>query len=260
MKKIAVLFLCLLFVTLSFSVLADDEIPDIVGKKLPDFTMTNTEGYQVTLSDLLRNYDAVAVNIFTSWCPPCRKEFPDMESVYRSMGDRIAIVALTDEAEDTLETIADYKAEMGLTFDMGLAAGTGVVEAINLDGYPTTMILDKSGTVCMYQSGYFAAEEAFEQSMLAVSEGTDGSVRPILRQVFVTTNKDDPVPGAVVRFTGSSDYGGEAVTNSEGYCCFLQFGTPEKMTVEVVEAPGYDLSNARETTSLYSSFSIFDLH
>jgi peroxiredoxin len=258
MKKIAVLFLCLLFVTLSFSVLADDEIPDIVGKKFPDFTMTNTEGGQVTLSDLLRNYDAVAINIFTSWCPPCRKEFPDMESVYQRMSDRIAIVALTDEAEDTLETIADYKAEMGLSFDMGLAAGTGVVDAITLDGYPTTLLLDKTGIVCMYQSGYFAAEEAFEQSMLAVMESSNGSVRPILRQVFVTTNKEDPVPGALVRFTGNNEYG-EAVTDSEGYCCYLQYGTPEKMTVEVADAPGYDLSNAREITDLYSSVSVFDL-
>ena len=50
-----------------------------LGEEMPDFTAPLTDGTTVTLSDLLKENDLVVVNIFTSWCQPCEKEFPAME-------------------------------------------------------------------------------------------------------------------------------------------------------------------------------------
>ena len=69
------------------------------------------------------------------------------------------IVAVSDEPEDTMEIIADYKAELGLSFPMGLSAD--VADAVPIDGYPTTVVIGKDGRVGYFQLGSFVSEAQF---------------------------------------------------------------------------------------------------
>ena len=89
MKRWIALTLMLVFLLGAF---AQAEDTSLVGQAMPDFTFTTTEGDSHSLSELLAEKDLVILNVFTSWCPPCRMEFPEMEAVYRDLSDRMEIV------------------------------------------------------------------------------------------------------------------------------------------------------------------------
>ena len=113
MKK---LFIALLTLTLSLALFCASHAEDILGKPFPDFTATDTEGNEFTLSEALKDHDAVLLNIWASWCPPCEAEFPDLNEAYEAYKDRVAFIALSCEPEDTLEVIAEYRRSHGVTF------------------------------------------------------------------------------------------------------------------------------------------------
>ena len=52
-----------------------------VGQVAPDFTLTDLEGNQVSLSDFRGK--TVFVNFWATWCPPCRAEMPEIEAIYQ---------------------------------------------------------------------------------------------------------------------------------------------------------------------------------
>ena len=108
MKKILALLLviCLLLGTLPALAVHDE----LLGQKMPDFTVTTIDGKKLTLSELLKDKELVVLNLFATWCGPCRHEFPAMDEVYRDLHDRMEIVALSAYDEDTMEKVRSYRA------------------------------------------------------------------------------------------------------------------------------------------------------
>ena len=235
MKKIAVLLMILALTLGAIGAFADAS--PLTGQSMPDFSCETTEGDTVSLSALLAENDLVVVNVFTSWCPPCRNEFPEMERVYEDNVDRMEIVALTDEPTDTLETIAAYKAELGLTFPMGLIAGTGVSEFIQVEGYPTSLFIGRNGVIAYYQLGSFATEAQFRSCVdYMLSDAYDGA--PLGGyNVYVCDADYEPIPGAVVNFC--TDTTCQTFTSDEdGIISFA--GPLQTYHVQLLKAPdGY---------------------
>ena len=154
MKKTVVIIL--LLVLALFAVSAAAENTEILGQPFPDFSAEDTDGNTFTLSEALKDHEAVLVNIWATWCPPCRGEFPDLNEVYREYKDRVAFIALSSEPDDTLPVIADFRKEMGLTIPMGREEGTGLTSYLNVTGIPTTVIVDRFGNAVFMQSGAFS--------------------------------------------------------------------------------------------------------
>ena len=71
-KKLAVLFAVLALCVLGTA--AADENP-FLGKPLPDFRTMDTERNVFCLSEALQDHDAVLINLWTSWCHPCKMEY-----------------------------------------------------------------------------------------------------------------------------------------------------------------------------------------
>ena len=69
---------------------------DDKGRQHADFTLTDLEGKSWTLSGLRGK--VVVVNFWATWCPPCRKEMPDLETLYnRFKGEGLVVLAISDE-------------------------------------------------------------------------------------------------------------------------------------------------------------------
>lgn len=152
MKK---LFVILLVLSLALAPLCSSLAEDILGQPFPDFTATDTEGNAFTLSEALQDHEAVLVNLWASWCPPCEAEFPDLNEVYAAYRDRVAFIALSCEPDDTLEVIEDYRQSHGITFPMGRDEDQALIMYTGSDGIPTTVIVDRFGNAAFFQIGMF---------------------------------------------------------------------------------------------------------
>ena len=232
MKKAIVIVLCMAIAFVTGRATA--EVSELVGKTMPDFTVTTSDGEALSLQQVLGKKDVVVLNIFTTWCPPCRMEFPDMERVYRDLSGRMEIIAVSDEPDDTLGDIAEYKEELGLSFPMGL--GKGVSDFAAIEGYPTTLVIDSSGMIGYYQLGAFANEAQFRRIVdYFTADHYDGTPAGAYN-VYVCDQDGQPVPGVVLKFcdTACQLY----TSDAEGIIAFV--GRPVRYSIQIVRVPdGY---------------------
>lgn len=116
------------------------------GFSAPDFTLELLGGGEVTLSDL--RGQVVMVNLWASWCPPCRKEMPDIEQVYQDFKeDGLVVLAVNTTYQDTEAGAAAFIQEFGLTFPVPLDRTGVVARQYQLRGLPTTYFIDRDGVI-----------------------------------------------------------------------------------------------------------------
>ncbi len=116
------------------------------GFSAPDFTLDLLGGGQVTLSELRGK--VVMVNLWASWCPPCRAEMPAIEKVYRANKDRgFEVLAVNSTVQDSEADAAAFVQNFGLTFPIPLDR-TGTVSArYLLRALPSTFFIDRKGVI-----------------------------------------------------------------------------------------------------------------
>lgn len=106
-----------------------------------DFTLTDLDGKKWTLSQLKGKI--VMVNFWATWCPPCRKEMPDMETLHKRYKEKgLVIVAISDEDE---AKVRPFIAENKYSFPVLLDPGRKVNDAYQVDGIPKTFIYNREG-------------------------------------------------------------------------------------------------------------------
>lgn len=153
-------------ITVSSSVLPDTGLVGVTynaGSVIQDFTVTTTEGTTFTLSEVLKEKKAVLINFWYTECSWCVTEFPLMQEAYEKYKDDLAIIALDPPAinDDTLVDITNFKSSYGLTFDVGLDE-IGLASAFNVEGYPTSAIIDRYGVVTLLHAGAITSERVFD--------------------------------------------------------------------------------------------------
>lgn len=115
-----------------------------IGNIAPNFELQTLEGETVRLTDY--RGQPVMLNFWTSWCPPCRAEMPDMEKFYQDSGMQILAINLTSE-EDTLEDVRQFKQEYELTFPILLDHENAVGERYQIRPIPTSYMVDAEGVI-----------------------------------------------------------------------------------------------------------------
>ena len=153
MKKV-ILILLALALFLSVSASAEDESP-LLGKPFPDFTVTDTDGNTLTLSEALKDHEAVLINFWATWCGPCRNEFPAINKVYEEYKDKVAFIALSIEPEDKNEVISSFRQTNGLSLPMGRDKDHKLYDTAKTTSIPVTIIIDRFGNVVFFQIGCF---------------------------------------------------------------------------------------------------------
>ena len=131
-----------------------------IGKEALDFTLQDTEGKTVKLSDFKGK--VIILDFFASWCPPCRKgipEFVELQKAYGEGGFTMVGVSLTD-ARDT----KDFAEKSGINYpvlvdDEKASAVYGPIRSI-----PTTFVIDRDFKIVKMYIGY-QAKEVFEQDI-----------------------------------------------------------------------------------------------
>jgi len=115
------------------------------GVEAPDFTFPDLNGREVSLSD--HRGKVVLVNIWATWCPPCRQEMPSMQRLYEKFkGENFEILAIGIDSEGR-EAVAPFMRKMSLTFPALLDPGETIRPLYGITGVPESFIIDKKGIV-----------------------------------------------------------------------------------------------------------------
>jgi peroxiredoxin len=120
------------------SLATDDE-----RRQHADFTLTDLDGRSWNLRSLKGKI--VLVNFWATWCPPCRKELPDLEQIYEKYKDQgLVVLAITDEQTAKVKPfILDRK----LTYPILLDPSRKVNDALNIEGIPRSFVYDRDGKI-----------------------------------------------------------------------------------------------------------------
>lgn len=147
------------------STLIDDDINGAslgLGDVMYDFTVSDVNGNEVKLSDLLKQKKMVMLNFWYTGCTWCWTEFPIMMQVYEQFSDEIEIVAVNPYANDTEDTIKSTLAQKGLEMPFPVAKVPHAwADAFSVTGYPTTVVIDRYGVICMIESGAITSKGAW---------------------------------------------------------------------------------------------------
>ena len=119
------------------------EVGTEVGKQAPDFTLSNMNDQEVSLSDYRGK--KVFLNFWASWCPPCRKEMPDMQKLHEKYGEEVVILAVN--VGEKKSTAANFIMENGLNFPVLLDSNKNTAQNYLVRGIPTSYFLDQNGVI-----------------------------------------------------------------------------------------------------------------
>jgi peroxiredoxin len=107
----------------------------------PEFTLKDLSGKSWSFSELRGK--VVLVNFWATWCPPCRKEMPDLETLYTRFGSKgFVVLGISDEETAKVEPfIRDRK----ITFPVLLDPGRKVNDMFIVEGIPKSFVYDREG-------------------------------------------------------------------------------------------------------------------
>lgn len=122
----------------------DLQVKPEVGFRAPDFTLTDLEGDQVSLSDF-RGERIVFVNFWASWCPPCRAEMPYIQEIYEEGRDQVKVLAVN--LKESEEKVNKFMQKNGYEFTALLDNDGEVANTYLVRGIPKTVVIDKNGVI-----------------------------------------------------------------------------------------------------------------
>jgi len=106
-----------------------------------DFTLTDLQGKEWSLRTLKGK--VVLVNFWATWCPPCRKEIPDLDALYSRFKDSgFVILGISDEEDGKVRPFATAQK---ITYPILLDPGRKVTERFRVAGIPKSFIYDREG-------------------------------------------------------------------------------------------------------------------
>ncbi|MDO8909561.1 MAG: TlpA disulfide reductase family protein [Pseudohongiella sp.] len=140
------------------------------GILAPDFTLPGVRDNEaaVTLSEL--RGDIVYVDFWASWCAPCLRSLPEVNSLYEQYKDQgftVVAVTIDDPVEDALDFLLDL--ETPLAYHVVLDQTAEIMDQYAVTGMPTSFLIDREGVVRMVHKGFREGDtDKLEQALTAL--------------------------------------------------------------------------------------------
>ena len=125
----------------------------------PTFSISRLDGAVVSSSDFRGR--VVVLDFWATWCPPCRRELPELEKLYRRYqgNSKVSFWAVDVQKNgETPEKARDFMQKAGYTLPVALGSQKWF-EALSLGGLPSLIIIDKSGRIRLVHTGYDSSEQ-----------------------------------------------------------------------------------------------------
>jgi thiol-disulfide isomerase/thioredoxin len=149
-------FISLLLLVLAGGGLAAEDNPDVrvrLGEFIPAsplqpapaVSFVDLAGNTVSLSEFTGKI--VLVNLWATWCEPCLREMPSLERVQSRLGDKLAVVAISEDRGGS-KTVEPFIDKIGLkSVKVYLDPKSAIERAFKVQGLPTSFLIDREGRV-----------------------------------------------------------------------------------------------------------------
>jgi peroxiredoxin len=126
--------------------------PVAAGKLAADFKLPNLEGTVISLSSLRGK--VILLNVWATWCAPCREEMPSIETLYEEFSkDRDFVVLAVSQDSAGRGAVDSYVRKNGYKFTVLLDPQNQVGDAYEVSGIPETFIIDRTGRIVAHHVG-----------------------------------------------------------------------------------------------------------
>ncbi len=140
------------------------------GFLAPDFTLESLSADQILLSDMRGK--AIVLNLWASWCPPCRAEMPALQRVYHENHEReLEVLAVNMTAQDSIAAVEAFVQEFNLTFPILLDTSGDVGNTYLMRALPTTFFIDREGVIQRVIVGGPMSEVTLQSTVEQLLEG-----------------------------------------------------------------------------------------
>ncbi|MCC7162796.1 MAG: TlpA family protein disulfide reductase [Anaerolineae bacterium] len=137
------------------------------GFPAPEFTLEDFQGAPLASSSL--RGQVVVINVWTSWCGPCRAEMPALERVYIAEKSRgLVVLGVNSTIQDNETDARGLARELGITFPLLLDRDGAVTSRYRVRALPTTFIVDRRGIIRSVMIGGPLAEAALRSKINAL--------------------------------------------------------------------------------------------
>lgn len=144
----------------------------VIGDIFHDYTFrtpyrVNGKYWESNVSEILKTKKALIINNWGTNCSWCTKEMPYMQEVYEMYKDDVEMVAVSNypSPSDSDSTIANFYQSYGYTFPL-MRDANGFASKFAIEGWPTTVVIDRYGAIARIESGAIVSADAWERLIL----------------------------------------------------------------------------------------------
>ncbi|MGH7655040.1 MAG: peroxiredoxin family protein, partial [Gemmatimonadaceae bacterium] len=144
---VAVVAVGLLYAT---NVIGGGIAPVEAGSAAPPFRAQTIDSGAPTRVKTLADYkgQVVVLNLWATWCGPCRVEMPSLEKLQHDLGPKgLKIVAVSVDNPGMESAIRDFRKELGLTFEILYAPDGKIRDDYQATGFPETFVIGRDGVI-----------------------------------------------------------------------------------------------------------------
>ncbi|HET7275638.1 MAG TPA: TlpA disulfide reductase family protein [Longimicrobiaceae bacterium] len=117
-----------------------------VGQPAPDYSAVTLAGDSVSLASL--SGEVVLLNVWATWCHPCREEIPVLQQLHEDHADEgLAVIGVSVDARGEEANIREFAEDYGMTYPVWLDPAERVSAIFRLLGVPSTFLIDRNGVI-----------------------------------------------------------------------------------------------------------------
>lgn len=154
-----------------------------VGAQAPDFRAVTIDSRPRVRTLAAYKGQVVLLNIWATWCAPCRVEMPSMEALHRDFASEgLRVVAVSIDQIAGPPQIREFAEELGLTFEILHDSAQQIVRSYQVNGYPQSFVIGRDGTI--------------RRKWIGAEDWNSASNRSLMRALLAPAGRPAPARGS----------------------------------------------------------------